>query len=148
MKGSFLVLVLLSSISVFAGTCDSISGSYKTVSSPCSYSHDGQTFFLEEHQEFSVDFDLNSKIFLVDMTSNNYNLNYIADGNEQQGRPQFEGDKYVAKCENNNIKIRAFFNILKRPMITEFAFNEDGSVIYKQSFEGNNFVRVCEMDRL
>lgn len=147
MKVLFALLVSFGGISAYARTCDSISGSFKTVSSPCNYSHDGVVFYPEAYKEISIDYNKNSMVLSVAMTSDNYKLNYIADGNEQPSRPHFEGDKYVANCENNQIHIRGVFISLKHPMITEFAVGSDGSMIYKQSYEGSSFIRVCEMDR-
>lgn len=148
MKVLLSVFVFLGCASALAGTCDLVSGTFKTVSSQCEYSHDGVKFFPEGGKEIGISFQADSKVLSIAMISDKYKLSYVADGMEQIGRPQFEGDSYTADCENNQIHIRGVFSAYKHPMITDFVVNTDGSMSYKQSFEGNNFVRICEMNRL
>lgn len=147
MKVLFALLIFLGGFSVHAGTCELVSGSFKTVSSACNYSHDGMAFYSDGYKEFRIHFDERSKFLSIAMTSDNYTLSYIADGKEQLGRPNFEGDKYVANCKNNHIHIRGLFSALINPMIMTFVVGTDGNMIYKQTFEGSNVVRVCELDR-
>lgn len=150
MKTILGVFLLLVGASAQAGTCDLISGSFKTTTSVCRYSHDGEKFFNEGHKQIKIAFQERNKALAIvmDVSQGPYTLNYIADGKEQVGRPTYEGNKYIAQCENNHIHTRAEMQGLKRPLITDFMITSDGKMVYQQSFEGSSFVRICEMDRI
>jgi len=142
MKNIFAVMALLACESVNAGTCDLVSGYFKTTTSQCQYSHDGVTFYNEGYDDIRVAYVEQTHGLTVVMHVSNgpYILNYIADGTEKAGRPMYEGDKYIAQCDNNHIHTRAVMSALKFPMLTDFTMTHDGKMFYKQSFEGDSFV--------
>ena len=150
MKIIFGAIVLFSSGSVYAGTCDLVSGSFKTTTSECQYSTDGINFYNEGYKDINVAYS--EQTFALKIVMNvsygAYTLNYIADGKERAGRPMYEGDKYTAQCENNHIHTRAVMSALKYPMLTDFTMTADGKMFYRQTFEGDRFVRICNMNRI
>jgi hypothetical protein len=146
MKILFGVMALLVSVSAQAGTCDLISGSFKTKTAECYTIHNGVQYG-DGYMEIRTDYNESAKSFKVEMVSRKYSLSYVADGKEQTGRPQFEGSKYTAQCENNQAHIRADLG-MKFPLLYDYSINTNGKLVYQESFEGDtSFVRVCEMDR-
>ena len=55
---------------------------------------------------------------------------------------------HTAQCENNHIHIRAEMSALKYPLIRDYTITTEGKLVYKESFEGDTFFRICEMDRI
>lgn len=144
----FLVFLFLG-VSAHAGTCDQISGFFKTTTAECKYSHDGVKFYNDGHKSVGISYDSNNKNLTIEMgrPNNPFTLIYLANGQPQNGRPMFEGDIYTATCSNNRIFIRAEMPQLKYPLIYEFEIQSDGSLSYRESFDGSTFVRFCEMNR-
>ncbi len=142
--------VFLTGIVAHAGTCDLVSGSFKTTTVACQHTYDGKTFFEEGYNDIKVSFNEESHelTIVMNVSHNPYTLNYIADGKEREGRPMYEGDKYTAVCENNNIRTRAVMSALKYPLLTDFVMSRGGEMLFKQSFEGNSYLRFCKMDRI
>ena len=99
------------------------------------------------HREVRISYDENAQNLRVDFVSRNYWVNYVADGKEQIGRPQFEGDKYIATCQDNHAHIRAEFSALMKPLIHTYTVNDEGKLSFKEAFEADtSFIRVCEME--
>ena len=144
---NILALTFLVASSVSDGaTCDLLSGSFKTMTE-CYVIHNGVRS-SDGHRELRISYDENTKNFRVDFVSSNYWVNYVADGKEQGGRPQFEGDKYTAICKDNHAHIRAEFSALKKPLIHSYAVIDEGKLSFKEAFEADtSFIRVCEMER-
>ena len=59
----------------------------------------------------------------------------------------YEGDKYLAKCENNNFHIRAVFSTLNKPLVRSYSYQEKGVLIFQEILEGSAIIRICELDR-
>lgn len=150
MKTVFASLFLFAGISVNAGTCNFVSGSFETTTKECQYSHDGVNFFNEGYKDINIIYNEQNKELTVvmDVSHGPYTLTYVTDGKMQAGRPMFEGESYVAECENNHIRIRAEMSALKYPIVFEYKAEADGKLIYQQKFEGGNFIRNCEMHRV
>lgn len=131
------------------GNCSLVSGSFRTVAFECRYSRDGIIFYNDGYKDISLDYAerTNALTIVMNLSSSPYTLNFIADGRPQTGRPAYEGDKYTALCENNSIHARTVTSILKYPWIRDYTITSKGTMIYKESFEGDSFVRICEMDR-
>lgn len=148
MKTIFALFFLFATISQ-GETCDLFTGKYKTVSTPCRYSHDGVKFFNEGYREFHIAYKEQGNLLRVVMNPEDgtYTLNYNADGKEHVGRPDFEGDKYTAICSNNQIHVRAVVSALKYPLVTDYTLTSMDKLTYRESFEGSSFTRICEMDR-
>ncbi len=146
MKTILGLFFVLASVSANAGTCDLISGSFKTKTAECYTIHNG-VHYGDGYMEIRTAYNESAKSLNVEMVSRNYSLSYVADGKEQTGRPQFEGSKYTAQCDNNHAHIRADLG-MKFPLLYDYSINADGKLVYQESFEGDSsFVRVCEMDR-
>lgn len=150
MKTVIALALLIGSVSAHAGTCDLISGSFKTTTTECKYSHDGVTFYPEGYKDINLAYKEQGEALTVVMnvSSGPYTLNFVADGKPQTGRPMFEGEKYTAQCENNHIHTRSEMSALKYPLIHDFTATPDGKMTYQESFEGDKFVRICEMERI
>lgn len=147
MKSILGVLFVLVSVSANAGTCDLITGHFKTKTTECYTIHNGGKYG-GGYMEISAAFNEKAKSLNVDMVSRNYSLNYLVNGKEQIGRPQLEGIKYSAQCENNHAHIRADIG-LKYLINYDYSINSDGNLVYQETVEGgSNFIRVCEMDRI
>ena len=150
LKSSLIVLALAALASqARAASCNLISGYFKTTTSQCRYSRDGVKFFDEGSKDIKITYseNLNVLTVLMNVSSGPYTLSYVADGKEQIGRPMFEGEKYVAQCENNHLHVRAEMSALKNPFIHDYNLTVDGKMVYQESFEGDSFIRVCEMER-
>lgn len=145
----YLLMFLFLGVSAHADACDQISGYFKTTTVECKYSHDGVNFFNEGYKDINFDYDKASKRLAVTMnvSTGPYDLSYVVDGQENVGRPMYEGDKYLAKCENNNFHIRAVFSALKKPLVHSYSFQENGVLTFQETLEGSTFIRVCELDR-
>jgi len=146
MKSILGLFLLFVSVSANAGTCDLISGSFKSITAECYTIHNGVKYG-DGTMEIRTAFNETLKSLNVAMVSRNYSLSYIADGNEQVGNPLYEGSKYTAKCENNHAHIRADLGLTK-PLVYDYSISLDDKLIYQEALEGDSsFVRVCEMDR-
>ena len=149
MKTIFGMMVLFAGVSSQAGTCNLVSGYFKTTTTECRYSHDGVNFFNEGHKDIKIAYTekTDSLNVLMNVSGSSYSLNYTVDGKVQNGRPMYEGEKYTASCENNHIHVRAEMSAFKHPLIHDYTITDEGKMIYEESFEGSSFVRICEMDR-
>jgi hypothetical protein len=149
MKILLIAIVLLSTTELTAGPCNFASGGFKTVLHECTHTTDGKTFVNEGHKAINAEYYKNTEQFVVTMnvgSNSEYQLRYIVDGKEHKGRPMFEGDTYAAECDNNGISIRAVSSDRKYPMVTLFLTTAK-RLLYKQSFEGDPFLRICYLER-
>ena len=143
MKPIFTILLLfVSNFYSYAGSCEKVSGSFKAVKvADCPYGLI-EIKLNEQNNSLSIfvsrDFDQGS----------GYRLNYIADGQAQIGRGEFEGEKYTASCADNHIRTRGEFNILRHPLVKEYNINDERNLVYQESFEGSDYIKSCELERL
>lgn len=142
----FLVFLFLG-VSAHADTCDQISGKFKTTTVDCKYTHDGINFFNWGPKDINFDYNKANKMLSVRVNSYSdyYHLMYIVDGQERLGHPMYEGDKYLAKCKNNNFNIRAVFRALNRPLVHTYSFKKDGVLTFQETHEGSTYIQVCEL---
>jgi len=146
MKSILGLFFVIASVTTNAGTCDLLSGSFKTKTAECYTIHNGVKYDYG-YMEILTAYNESAQSLKVDMVSRNYSLSYIADGKEHTGRPQFEGSKYTAQCENNHAHIRAEVG-LKFPLLYDYTINANGKLVYQESNDSDSsFVIVCEMDR-
>ncbi len=153
MKVVFGSLVLLASFSTWAGSCDAVTGLFKTTTMECRSTRDRVSYRNQGHRDILITFDqVNKKLRIVQNYSGGmwmtYKVNYIVDGTEHAGRPLYEGEKYTATCEDNRIHIRAQMRARSNPnLIHDYTLTDDGKLTFKESFAGNSFEFVCEMVR-
>ena len=148
MKVFTILCALLFTFAANAENCDNISGTFQTTTEECKYSRDGVNFYNEGHKKIRLTYTEVTNKFDVEMQSAGYSLHYIADGAEQVGRPYFEGNTYVAQCMDNKAKVRGVFELLRFPLIKSFELNNEDKLTYKETFEGDSSIRICEMDRV
>lgn len=143
-----IMLVALLSSSAFATkSCDDLSGAFSTTYE-CRYSHDGVRFFKEGHRSMQVNYRRSNRQLMVHLgfASDAIFLSYVVNGEEQIGRREFEGERYAAECADNHITITSQMPGLKFPLVTEFFYQQEGKLFYRESMQGSSFVRECELE--
>jgi hypothetical protein len=133
MRSLLAILLLISESLAHAGNCDLVSGTF-VANGAC------------PAQRLKIDYNNQIKNLSISVDDEGldaagrqtgYRLIYIADGQEQIGRHDYEGDKYVASCADNHIRLRGFWNVIRPALLNDYSIDGDGSLVFRQSFEGS-----------
>ncbi|MCE3012277.1 MAG: hypothetical protein LW878_04350 [Proteobacteria bacterium] len=143
-----MMILIALQLSAFASkSCDDLSGVFSTLSE-CRYSHDGVRYQREGHRTMQVNYRRSNTQLMVHLGTSvdAIFLSFVVNGEEQIGRAEYEGVRYAGECADNHITITSLMQQLKYPLVTEFFYQQEGKLLYRESMVGSSFVRECEME--
>ena len=144
-----MMILIALQLSAFATkSCDDLSGVFETTQE-CRYTLDGVRFFREAHRSMQVNYRRSNTQLMVHLGTSvdAMFMSFVVNGEEQIGRSDFEGVRYQASCADNHITITSVMLRLSHPLVTEFFYQEEGKLLYRETLVGSNFARVCELER-
>jgi hypothetical protein len=143
-----MMILIALQLSAFATkSCDNLSGVFETTQE-CRYTHDGVRYFREGHRTMQVNYRRSNTQLMVHLGTNvdAIFMSFVVNGEEQIGRSDFEGDRYSGECADNHITITSVMPRLKHPLVTEFFYQQEGKLLYRETLVGSSFERVCELE--